>query len=348
MIWLPLLTVVATSAQATPSWAPAEPIVQVGVYSYQADGTASARAYGTPPLDSVVWTSESLCQTGAGQVPSGSAAHAWKFSGTILSQTADEAVVQLEWQRTLDHGQSVSGRGGSVQLTLRRGEPVPLDFVSPTSTACSVASVAFEARYEARMRPQSGSGGGGRGSGGGVGAGAGSGGGAGSGSGGGRRGEAPAAAGTATVAKAGASLGAQGRRDLIDVNLWLVHTAPGREEEVRSQSLRSTPEGAVFAFPPVTIDVTGGRVSVQVNGSYRVTEDGKKVAFTTNRSVGFRPTTPGPPRTSFQSSKGDGHIVIDMPRPDDVVAFELPPFGIGVGPGGPDKFSVRFRIRPVQ
>jgi len=363
MLWLPLMTAVAMAAQATPAWAPAQPIVQVGIFAYQPDGTISARAYSTPPLDSVVWTSESLCQVGAGRMPGGSApAHAWKFSGTIVSQTAEEAVVQLEWQRTLDHGQAVTGRGGSVQLTIRLGEPVPLDFVSPTSSACTVASLGFEARYEPRVLRF-----GARGAGGGIGGGVGSGVGGGVGGGvgvgvgggaGGGVGGGVGAVGSATVGSAPGSSGVgagprkpgggQSRRDLVDVNLWLVHTAPGREEEVRAQSLRSTPEGAMFAFAPVTVDVEKGQVSVQVNGSFSITEDGKQLMFTTNRTVVFRPNGPGPFRTTGQLSKGDGKIVIDMPRPDDVVAFELPPFGIGVGPGGPDKFSVRFRIRPVQ
>ena len=51
----------------------------------------------------------------------------------------------------------------------------------------------------------------------------------------------------------------RGRSDLLDVTLWLVRTSPGADEEVRQQSLRSTVDGATFSFPPVTIDVAGGR-----------------------------------------------------------------------------------------
>ena len=343
MVFVSLLTVVAISGQAAPQWAPDTPIVQVGLYAYQSDGSIPARAYGTPPggLASVVWSSESGCRIGAGRLPDGSSpAHAWKFSGTIVSQTADEAVIQLEWQRTLEQGQAVSGRGGSVQLTLRRGEPVPLDFATPIAGTCGAVSLGFEARYEPRFHPPAGASGGGGGTG--VGTGRGSGGG--SGSGGGLSnttvsGAAPESAGQARRS---------GRSEMLDVNLWLVRTAPGREEEVRHQALRSTQEGAQFAFAPVTIDVADGQVSVQVNGSYGVTDNGRQLAFTTNRVVSFRPSAASPHRTIARSSKGEGRTVIDMPGPEDVVEFGLPPFDIGVGPGGPDKFSIRVRIRPAQ
>ena len=347
MGFLQLLTVVAMSSQASPQMPPIGPIVQVGVYTYKADGTIGARAFGTPPLDSVVWTSESLCQVGAGRMAGTPPAHAWKFSGTLVSQTPDEAVIQLEWQRTYDHGQSTSGRGGSVQLTLRRGEPVPLDFASPTASTCGVTSVGFEARYESGVRlPAAGSG-----SGGGIGGGAGRGSGGGSGGGGAVIESASSSSSSTSSTVEGSNRGARAgarRPEMFDVNLWLVRTAPGREEEVRHQALRSTPDGARFSFAPVTIDAADGQVSVQVNGSYSLTDDGRQLAFTTNRVVSFRPAASSPQRTTVSSSKGEGKMVIAMPAPEDVVEFELPPFGIGVGPGAPDKFSIRVRIRPAQ
>jgi hypothetical protein len=345
MLFIPMMIVVAMSDQAARHTPPTDPVVQVGVYSYKSDGTIGARAFGTSPLDSVVWTSESLCQVGAGQLLAGTPpGHAWKFSRTIVSQTPDEAVIQLEWQRTHENGQPISGRGGSVQLTLRRGEPVPLDFASPTASTCGVTSVGFEARYEPQFGPpfaRTGVVGGG------IGAGAGSG----SGSGGqGARVTGTVTSNTLTMSddrKSGAQAGPTDRSLMFEVNLWLVHTVPGREEEVRQQTLRSTPEGARFSFAPVTIGVPDGQVSVRVNGSYSITENGQ-LAFTTNRVVAFTPTAASPHRTTVASSKGEGKTVIDMPGPDDVLEFGLPPFGIGVGPGGPDKFAIRVRIRPAQ
>jgi hypothetical protein len=230
-----------------------------------------------------------------------------------------------------------------VQLTLRRGEPVPLDFASPTSRACGVVSVGFEARYESPFRlPSAGSG-----SGGGIGAGAGRG--SGSGTGGSGSVTGTVTSHTMTIVD-GRRLGTgvADRSVMFDANLWLVHTVPGREEEVRHQALRSAADGGRFSFAPVTIGVPDGQVSVRVAGSYSITEDGRQLAFTTNRVVAFTPTATSPHRTTVSSAKGEGKTVIDMPGPDDVVEFALPPFGIGVGPGAPDKFAIRVQIRPAQ
>jgi hypothetical protein len=311
--------VAALAGQTAPAAPPPRAEVQVGVYAYQADGGIPVRAYSTS-LDSVVWATESLCHTGVGRLPAGPPpAHAWTFSGTIISRTENEAVIQLEWRRTLDQGQAVSGRGGSVQLRLHRGQPVPLDFAAPSSTQCGIASVGFEARYE----PRPGAGDGGTGP-----------------LGGGR-------AGAALVSKPPEAASTRSRADLLDVTLWLVRTSPGADEEVRQQSLRSTVDGAVFAFPPVTIDVAGGQATVQVNGSYSVAVDRRKMTVSLNRVLAFRPSSPGPHRTAIQSTKGEAKTVIDMPGPDDVVEFALPSSGVSIGPGGPDRFSVRVRIRPA-
>jgi hypothetical protein len=320
MTFLPVLIVAALAGHPAPAQPQPAAEVQVGLYVYQADGGIPTRAYSTT-LNSVVWATESLCHTGVGRLPAGPYAHAWTFSGTIISKTENEAVIQLEWQRTLDQGQPVSGRGRSVQLRLQRGQPVPLDFAAPSSTQCSVASVGFEARYEPRaaasLRPPSG---------------------------GAPAGGAARTANTSAPERPEAG-SVRERADLLDVTLWLVHTSPGADEEVRQQSLRSTIDGATFAFPPVTIDVPGGQATVQVNGSYSIGNDRRQITFTLNRQLAFRPMSPGPHRTTVQLSKGEGKTVIDMPGPDDVVEFALPSTGVGVGPGGPDKFSVRVRVR---
>ena len=48
------------------------------------------------------------------------AAHAWKFAGRVISANAESAVVQLEWQRVMNEGATVTEAATSVQLTASR------------------------------------------------------------------------------------------------------------------------------------------------------------------------------------------------------------------------------------
>ena len=100
--------------------------MQVGLFSYHADGTAAGSAFGTAErLESTVFASGSLCQLGAGyrDLPA-MAAHAWKFTGRVVSANAESAVVQLEWQRVMSEGAAVSEAPTSVELTLKAGDRV--------------------------------------------------------------------------------------------------------------------------------------------------------------------------------------------------------------------------------
>ena len=128
--------------------------MQVGLFSYHADGTAAGSAFGTAErLESTVFASGSLCQLGAGyrDLPA-MAAHAWKFTGRVVSANAESAVVQLEWQRVMSEGATVTEAPTSVQLTLKAGDRVLLDSVAPqTARGCSVTNAGFEARYMARF-----------------------------------------------------------------------------------------------------------------------------------------------------------------------------------------------------
>ncbi len=128
--------------------------MQVGLFSYHADGTAAGSAFGTAErLESTVFASGSLCQLGAGyrDLPA-MAAHAWKFTGRVVSANAESAVVQLEWQRVMSEGSAVSEAPTSVELTLKAGDRVLLDSVAPqTARGCSVTNAGFEARYMARF-----------------------------------------------------------------------------------------------------------------------------------------------------------------------------------------------------
>ena len=352
-----LFAVMTVAGTATPASAQSplsdEPIVQVGLFSYRDDGTVQGSAYDTEPsLSSVVYVNGSLCQLGAGNRPQpATAADAWRFTGRIVSKTAEEAVMQLDWQRILVDGHATVAPGETVQLTLKAGDRLLLDSVLPrTQPSCGVASVGFEARYRQRfsefpqLREQLKSrvGRAGGGTGGGAVAISGSG----TASGGVRTGRISAGPGTAPGPDAASATRAVPGR-MVSVNLWLVHSAPGRDDEVLHQVLSAPHEGAVFAFAPVNINGPGGPATVQVTGSFVVrtnAESGdQQLIFVTTRRV-TRGT--GQPRDAADQA-GTSRIVNKMPGPDDVLSFEMPALrAIDGRPALPDRFSVRVRIAP--
>ena len=348
---LPALLLAAPGALAgqTPQ---NQPVVQVGVFAYRADGSASGSAFGTAESQtSSVFASASFCQLGAGyrDLPA-MAAHAWRFTVKVISADADIAVAQVEWQRIMDRGTAVKGAPTTVQLTLRAGEREVLDSVAPESTgSCSVMYPVTNGVFEARYMPLNrfapvGSAAGGRGmarGGGGtgasVGAGSGSGSGVGRGSGGGISGGRGGARGVGGQANSDT--------DLLSVELWLVHSVPGGEEQTVYQRLFSSREGAMFAFAPRSIQTPEGAITVQVTGSFstRDSPGGTRLIFATERRVSF-----GPARGASTDEQGTSRLTQPMPGPDDVLSFELPPLtGANRRPSVADEFAVRVRIRPA-
>jgi hypothetical protein len=363
---LTLLPVLLLAGQATSAQRPSasEPVVQIGVFSYHSDGTAAGSAFGTAErLESTVFASGSLCQLGAGyrDLPA-MAAHAWKFTGRVVSASAESAIVQLEWQRIMNQGAAVSEASKSVELTLKAGDRVLLDSVAPqTARGCSVTNAGFEARYMARfagLAPQltpAARGGGvgsaraGAGAGTGRGTGAGGGAGAGTGTGMGRGGSFGADAGDARVVAGSRILATAAREtadpDALNVELWLVRSVPGGADDTTYQTLRASKEGAMFAFAPISIPTPEGAVSVQITGSFATTDGqaGPRLIFMTARRVSF-----GPVRGASTDEQGTSRVTKPMPGPDDVLSFELPPLdAVNNRPALPDQFAVRVRIRPA-
>ena len=65
-----LLAAVPSGSAAQSPAQPSDPIVQVGLYGYDADGKHSAAAYETPPeLRSTVYLNRARCVFGGGTVP---------------------------------------------------------------------------------------------------------------------------------------------------------------------------------------------------------------------------------------------------------------------------------------
>ena len=124
-----LLAAVPSGSAAQNQAQPSGPIVQVGLYGYDADGTHSAAAYETPPeLRSIVYLNRARCVFGAGNSPApADATDVWQFSGKVVSATSEQAIVQLDWRRTVVQGRPTDGNQASQQLTLHAGEIVQLD-----------------------------------------------------------------------------------------------------------------------------------------------------------------------------------------------------------------------------
>jgi hypothetical protein len=344
----------AQAATTGPQRPPAHPIVQVGIFSYRPDGTVGGAAYETDLTNgTIVYVAG--CTIGAGNRPAPDrASDAWRVSGKVQSADATEAVVQLDWQRIRANGSAVTAPGGSVQLTLHPGDRVPLDSASPDAPAqCMAPTIVFEARYDTvfGLSARGGGASGSRvGAGGGFASGAdrGVGGGGGSATSRGAGGATRSGARTAEGGGAGVERPKAVESRELDVDLWLVRSAPGRKEETLHQALHGVRGGAQFAFAPVSVDTPRGPASVQVSGSFHTQLDesgAQQLVVVTLRNARLAGAG-APPRDIPQSVQGGSITTHPMPGPDDVLSLEMPPLRLPNGAAAvPDQFSVRIRIR---
>jgi hypothetical protein len=293
---------------------PSDPIIQVGLYGYDADGTQTTAVYETAPdLTSTVYLDRVRCVFGAGYSPApANATDVWEFSGKVISAVSAQAVVRLDWRRTLVHGRRTDGNQASQQLTLRAGEIVQLDQASvEPRTQCATGNVAFEARYTPRWSGMGQTSGAAKGS---V-----------------ARAASPSAGGPA-----------------YDVDLWLVRSLPGKPNEVTHSLLRISESEGSFTFAPITVPITSGSAVVIVGGLMRVVRNangGDQLLFTTSRRV-MSSGVDQPPLESRPDSVGSMRIIERMPGPEEVLSFEMPPITLNGQPVAPDQLSVRLKIKP--
>jgi hypothetical protein len=249
----------------------------------------------------------------------------WYITGKVLGRTGDEFRVDMTWERRWDRGQpSIGAQRGTTQMTMRPGDRVTLDEVlTPAEAAARCSTVV--ARLEAGIAVRPSMAGGvvipllGRGGGRGVGGAGGTRGGGGTGSGG--AGSRP--------------------QEILDLQapvthqaeLWLVHTRPDGSEAVQRQALGFGRAWQQFDFPSVGVTVDGVRFDVRVRGALRVI-DGPQVDVSLSRAM---------VREGSGAAGGGGRAAkaIPMPRPADVVSFEIPS-----GDARGHRFSVRLRIGP--
>ena len=340
-----LLTLIASGpvvAQAPEN----PPIVQVGVFRIQPDGSVGGYAVETGEAQGEVFAAGVAaggCRFGAGRswadqgLPEW-AIDGWAIRGQVLSLAADQATIRLEWRRIRSSGSAVEQAPQARELTLPLGQLVALDSASAMDSQCGPPSKAmtFGARFAARMPPgairnfRRGAAGGG------VSTGAISGSGGASGSGGGSVRQVVGAKPSVSVPP-------------YDAELWLVHSVPGRPDRVVPATVRVTGGQATFTFATVAFDAPGGTMRVRVDGTVRIlapTAQQRLLMFEASREAIFAPSDRpsrdpvGPDRQRLTASA-------PLPGPDDVLAYEMPPLEILDGPAVPDKFSIRLRLRAV-
>jgi hypothetical protein len=334
------------AAAAAQNKTPRDPVVQVGLFGYRADGMVGGAAYDTwPDLTSTVYVTSARCGMGAGnRTPPADASDIWQFTGKVVSETNDEAVVQLSWRRLKIGGRVANGDESSVQLTLRNGEAQQLDQASiEPRPGCQTVAVAFEARYAPRLSgpgyplgmgvggitsgtPALGSGGG-------------------------------ASVGRVTSSIQPGGGGGGGARvggadqgsAQWDVNVWLVRTVPGKPPESAHSVLKMNRDGASFAFAPVPVSTSRGEAVVRVMGALAViigANGEEQLRFTAQRQVS---PAGGPGSIDGKlASSGASTVMYRMPGPQEVLAFEMPPVYVEGAEPVPDIFSVRLTVAPRQ
>jgi hypothetical protein len=312
------ISLAAAALAATPAIAAAQAAsgaaVQVGVFAYDASEAVVASAWDTAPSASaLVFSNASACQVGAGarEAPA-DAREAWRFTTRILNITPQAAVIHLDWQRVLEHGKPVTTPSGSVQLALGLGDKVLLDRGSTDpGSQCHARHMTFEARYGTHpMRTVA---------------------------------IPPAAGATARGNGRGASTvdGAGG----YDADMWLVRSVPGRPDDVRHHRAAATKSGTTFTLDSMTTDAAGGSRTVRVGVSLAVVEraTGDQLMVTLERRIS---SSTRMPRDVPQGAHGISRVAVDIPSPEEVLSFEMPPIRIDGQRELPDRFSIRLQLRP--
>jgi hypothetical protein len=367
---LPIVVVALAIAAALPSSAAraqtpepdGTPIVQLGIFSArQANGVGGGGAYTTSDRSTSLQTDVYIapCSFGASNRVPTLVYAAWHVEGQVVRQTPLDAVVRVTWRRMRTAGQPATGPSGTTDVTLTVGQHIVLDQEAmPAIGECGPMSVTLEARYEPRMNLFTFTPNGRATRGGGF-----------SGSAATASGGAQSATGADAVTRRGGSgvgpgigLGMVAARGpnaragaptllMQRAELWLVHSAPGKDDEVLQTSTIARSGGGDFAFAPVTIQTKTGAIAVRITGTLELgldLEGRPRFVFGATRRVTFTPSTHAPrDRESSVDSGGVANTVLAIPGPDEVLSFEMPSIAASGVPAVPDHFAIRVRLSPV-
>jgi hypothetical protein len=245
-------------------------------------------------------------------------------TGKILEMNDQQAVIQLDSQRLRRDGHDETSAPESRTLTLKRGERTTLETLTfPAAGTCEPVTSYFAALFATRKelsdtttadyarastKPLNG-------------------------------------AATAGVTKRGEPA----RSDLErEVDLWLIHTSPGRPDETLHLTSKALPFPTPFSFPAAIIRGPNGTVSVKVDGTIEtgLLPDGqRRLHFTTTRAVTTL-TSSRPVAESKPVIEGSTKTTVALPGPDEVLSFEMPPLRASDGVTLPDRLSIRLRLTP--
>ena len=168
-----------------------------------------------------------------------------------------------------------------------------------------------------------------------------------------------------------------------DAEVWLVHKRPGGAEVVQQQTVRFSGVTGNFSFPPVQVTGRGGDITLDITGRLQLMMGNRtewanyfrlpsaKPAIARGGLRGqstpgaIAPATPDPSNpspliivsiarrafrsTPFVDTRGTTDMSIQIPQPNDVLSFELPPLQKATEDllAG-HVFSVRLRITQVK
>lgn len=327
-----------TAMSAAGGTAPAPPVdtrqVQVGLYSYFADGRPDAVAAigGAETFDAYITADAGLCSLRSGGEPAGTVPPGvgWHLAGRVLGRTTDALTVRIDWRRLWENGvRQTSPRSGTLEAAIRTGERFPLDAVTAaTGASCAVGGASLEATVIARPVRAAGGGGGSP--------------------------STPASTRApnrvSNVAEELRLRAAQQWENLarlapeaFQVELWLVQTRPDSTEQVH---LITQPFGGStsFVFPPVRVKPAAVDVDVEVFGFLRCTQGddgagGLSLQVAIGRNLRQQDARPA------ESYSASGKTV-PWPAPTDVLSFELPVSAADQRLLAGHRFDLRLRLRP--
>lgn len=131
-------------------------------------------------------------------------------------------------------------------------------------------------------------------------------------------------------------------RPKVDAEVWLVHRLPNGTEDVQRQAARFASR-ATIAFAPVSIATARGTVSVDVTAVLQLSSGTAAPPL----SVGITRHIRGAGSPTLDSSGGSDRVMA-LPKSDQVLSFELPPFvGSMRDLLAGHTFSLRLRIGPA-